>query len=1210
MAVGDGALSAYLEPRVSAHDWALLLAEDPSQDRFDDEDQVRQALLGAPEAAREAARELRIRFGFLAVTPRVSAWRPDFFSDSPVPLATEPLITPEALQARMALFITTNRLQADWYDGPPYLTPPEVDPQRTLSTIFRREVIQHRVFSDAQLRDPATKVLVAFAPDDDFLAETSVELADGRVATWTDSMGDVMGSMTAVANTDERWHLHSVTPPYPLSFLRASVPESRGIEYLVPKTIAEFEEQLKKQRPDVVCLSGLSVNTRTLLEMQRLARLYGAKEVWLGNYAALAPYKILDTYDRLFSGHGPHYFYHRFVGDDYQQHHPKAEHMIANVKWVVGLDAADEPIQANFPTLHIALRLGCDMGCPYCPETSWSSGQLKPFNVDEIKAAIDDAERRGIRSVYILDPDFARVWDEALEGEVVRYLGAKGMRWAFIGSIAAVKQHWRTMVDNGLSSYYLGVENLTPHDGDKLRDIGRPWQSMFDTVRMIHRLDAWGVTAYTTYMLAHPGETVAEERVGVARLAEAVAHSQLSLRLPLEGSNDFATALSRGWIHNFEPRAWRYASLVSAPDGRRMDPMEWRRFYYEAHRTVNAFDRPGGNRDRLRIKAARKEAGKIWVKGLDEENGLIVSIMQEDQQNKFAAGIVDYLLEVVKKGKSSSAALAEIDILLRRDWAPQDILNDLLGSPQNDLGIAADDASQRSQYLVVRALELQAEGRFFQSLVLPGRPDAAGEPMPIHVEVHKKMDVPPKGVVFVLTGYGETVAMSDPVIKPFVDAGYMVVVADQRGHGFSGKPLGVDGYMDSALNMFLDCQRVLEFIEDDPRFEGLERFGFGFSQGALLQTLLDQYNPGFFSGLTLVSPTHNLGHRFDGVTAAKLAAAGKTLGDFATLDFSTLSRENRDGNLVPQDFTRFGSSPERHNAQKWLDRGMVPRHFLVRDSSVVWDRLINLSLTLAAGNRQGHAPALIYVGTRDGNIGSIDALDNSRKMLQQVEAEEIDNKDHQLLLEGDGLPEQILGEAVSFFDGRLPEKESVVVGREKPVAVPAPDVSRRGDIHDAPPAEGSINRTPTSEGGAGRKVSGGVGDAKASFKMHHGPSTMDHRPVGADLRVRPDVIHGGGIIAGRAIFDGNAALKLDTAVIAEPSVVLDPQPRLRLVDREQSTDDITIKQLLTNDTSPAANDDVEVTGDELPPTGSILHTIGASRIGVHRAAAVRLMALR
>lgn len=111
----------------------------------------------------------------------------------------------------------------------------------------------------------------------------------------------------------------------------------------------------------------------------------------------------------------------------------------------------------------------------------------------------------------------------------------------------------------------------------------------------------------------------------------------------------------------------------------------------------------------------------------------------------------------------------------------------------------------------------------------------------------------------------------------------------------------------------------------------------------------------------------------------------------------------------------------------------------------------------------------------------------------------------------------------------------------------------------------------------------GGGDVKALVTTDHGPSTMDHGPVGVvGVDQRVPIVGMGSIapsdmlVAGVAMFDGNAALDLGARVIAEPEVVVDSRPALHLVKDDKA--------------DAAANTDVEV--DSAPFTIGVNSTIG------------------
>ena len=75
----------------------------------------------------------------------------------------------DRLEQRMAEFVP-ERLSVDWRKGPTYETPPEVDYVRveTMAQQGQRYRVNRSVLSQDALRDPKTRVMYAFAPEEDF----------------------------------------------------------------------------------------------------------------------------------------------------------------------------------------------------------------------------------------------------------------------------------------------------------------------------------------------------------------------------------------------------------------------------------------------------------------------------------------------------------------------------------------------------------------------------------------------------------------------------------------------------------------------------------------------------------------------------------------------------------------------------------------------------------------------------------------------------------------------------------------------------------------------------------------------------------------------------------------------------------------------------------------------------------------------------------
>ncbi len=503
----------------------------------------------------------------------------------------------KGLEARLRDF-TLERLSVDWSKGPPYDVPPEVDTARTLQMAQGGERVRqnHSRLSPVELRDPKTRILFSTAPESDFVR--SFEL-DGE--SHRDLMFDVMGSMTGIANPVERT-LHSVAPNYPRIFLEANLPPGR-VRFESPKDMEDFQRSVLDCKPDLVLLSGLNVNTRALLQMALFARQNGVKEVWLGGDAAIAPYKIIDqAFDRVIWGPAEEYLYHELVGDDFPGHrHPSVDQMRASVRWFVpsGENDARELI---FDTLHLVLRMGCTQSCSYCAEGIKSNrGRNRPpTSFEEAKALIDEAYDKGIRRVYFVDPDFGRLWDDHLEGKVTAYLHSRRMRWSCLTNVVTLQKHGDHMMENGLASVYLGMESLSPdHENtetgvNRLRVLNRRWQDQQETVRQSERLRDHGVMVFGLYILFNPSETIEGIQEGIRRLQTVAPLSQISTNQPFPGTEEFVTAIEKGYIFNFDPDYVRYGRMVWAPNGQVFNPEVVSRTYVWAHRMVNPLDREGG----------------------------------------------------------------------------------------------------------------------------------------------------------------------------------------------------------------------------------------------------------------------------------------------------------------------------------------------------------------------------------------------------------------------------------------------------------------------------------------------------------------------------------------------------------------------------------------------------------------------------------------
>ncbi|MDO8519333.1 MAG: radical SAM protein [Deltaproteobacteria bacterium] len=519
----------------------------------------------------------------------------------------------KVLERRAAEFAAAP-FSVPYLPGPPYpLASNEIDLQRalTMAQAGQRVRVNHSVIDPDILR--RARVMFAFAPESDFHRQIS---SDGVV--YDEWMEDIMRSMTSIANPREL-RLSSVSPNYAAEFLSANLPGR--LDMHLPRSEEDFQTALADSNPDVLLLSGLNVNIRVLVRMALLARQQGVKEVWLGGDAALGPYRILDEmFDRVIWGPGEEYLYQALMGDVFPGHrHPAADRMLAGVHWLIAGEG-EEIHQKDFQTLHMVLRMGCTQNCRYCAEGIKSSrGRARPPTpLEEAKRVIDQAYDRGIRRIYFIDPDFGRLWDDNLEGEVLRYLaekGEKGMKWSCLTNVVTLRKHGQFMIDHGLASVYLGIESLSPDHRTSegsgkslLKIINRGWQDQHETVQIARSLLDQGVLVFGLYILYNPGETEEGVLQGVEALKEAVPISQISTNQPFPGTQEIEQAASQGLIHDYDPDSIRYGRMIWSPNGLTgpaHDPDQVTRAYVKAHSTVNRLKRKGGFFDFQRRHGAR-----------------------------------------------------------------------------------------------------------------------------------------------------------------------------------------------------------------------------------------------------------------------------------------------------------------------------------------------------------------------------------------------------------------------------------------------------------------------------------------------------------------------------------------------------------------------------------------------------------------------------
>ncbi|MBX7147809.1 pyridoxal-phosphate dependent enzyme [bacterium] len=392
--------------------------------------------------------------------------------------------------------------------------------------------------------------------------------------------------------------------------------------------------------------------------------------------------------------------------------------------------------------------------------------------------------------------------------------------------------------------------------------------------------------------------------------------------------------------------------------------------------------------------------------------------LNRQQIEKRQAGFLDYYREV----SGNAEATQEVFDQAYTQWNP------FMAWASAELPV--DDDLMRFSFL--RSLQMNTEAHRVSFLNLEGAPDVQGNPINIYTEVHQPTGFS-RGVVMLVPGGYETVAMYNQEIDRFVAEGYTVVAADVRGDGFSGKPLGVGGYMDSAGSTVHDLSRVLLYIQQDARLKDLPLVGYAYSRGGLLLTLLSQLHPKAFKAICLLAPALRLSEYSKKLLPENLPP-GVSRDYFRRISRSIIVP----GTDTPIDFMRFIP----YQPQDWMARGFTVNYQLGNTSATVADAYL-YSHALADDGHLSPTPVLVIHASNDHWTGNDDVVNGAREVYQHVTDLKVDGS-HTVRWHADVMDAVILPAILRAFEEKPSPPPSggggggVERGADGEVVVPTP----------------------------------------------------------------------------------------------------------------------------------------------------------------------------
>jgi MoaA/NifB/PqqE/SkfB family radical SAM enzyme len=267
-----------------------------------------------------------------------------------------------------------------------------------------------------------------------------------------------------------------------LWLIKENVPSIDILDY---PSMEEYEACLNDTQYDVVAFSFRRRNVPRIVEMVKLARDYGVKETWAGNYGANSP-GMEEYMDRIFIGDG-----------------------IRPMKSIIEnkpLEYLRHPILTGkiyfrYPVGYLITAIGCRYKCKFCSTRHFIPEPLYT-PIDEIRRVLDVYVRKGIQTVTILDETFLQ--DEAGSDMVITELQKREILWHCTTRINLLKGRIRQLHDRGMRSIYTGIESLTNHTL-KSYSKGHTTEEILDVFKELNDLN---IQTTVSYILGYEFDTI------------------------------------------------------------------------------------------------------------------------------------------------------------------------------------------------------------------------------------------------------------------------------------------------------------------------------------------------------------------------------------------------------------------------------------------------------------------------------------------------------------------------------------------------------------------------------------------------------------------------------------------------------------------------------------------------------------------------------
>lgn len=338
---------------------------------------------------------------------------------------------------------------------------------------------------------------------------------------------------------NESFQSGKIQPAIGLHFLKENISCIDILEY---PTWEEYENALKSNY-DIVAIGFYTLNFYDAVKMASMAKDYGVKEVWAGNYGAMTP-GVSDYFDRKIIGFPEKEL--KMVLDNEELRSIK--HPVLTTPFRV---LANEE-KAGF----LISNRGCKYSCEFC-STSHFAPYVEKISIEEIERVLDIYKNMGINYIILFDETFLQ--NENHARKTIDLLHKKRMKWFCTTRADLLIGHVNELKEKGLDGVYMGIESMNNRN---LTD-QKKGESVERITRAITELTNDGISVSGTYILGLLNDTKESIKIDLEKLDDLSLFALIFLVLtPYPELPQYGSWKNEGLIVNDDWRAYDGMNLV------------------------------------------------------------------------------------------------------------------------------------------------------------------------------------------------------------------------------------------------------------------------------------------------------------------------------------------------------------------------------------------------------------------------------------------------------------------------------------------------------------------------------------------------------------------------------------------------------------------------------------------------------------------------